>query len=312
MSLADIKFNNPPHLSTIPDGVPTEYFAQEAEWQEDIAKKLRTLRDNAFSRHGVLLTSADDLDDLDAYGEVEQYKWNYLSLPTNRPESVANNCAMLVTHDGDQATQLVWGGDDSTTEPAIWMRRKDAGTWQDWKKFIGSDLGSNTLTLPYTIAACSGGEQLKLGADQYVVNNTYMTRAYRANNQSITANTITTVVFDSENDPGGNYSTSTGVYTLPIRGYYRVNGMITFAVTAAGDNLAVWVRAGTTTGSGASWCTVQLEAHSTQPTTLLFETVIRASAAFQFHIEARNQNSNDTINSGSATTFLNVHFVDQY
>jgi len=170
MSLADIKLNNPPHLPPGTGGVPTEYFAQEAEWQEDIAKKLRTLRDNAFSRHGVLLTSADDLDDLDAYGEVEQYKWNYLSLPTNRPESVANNCAMLVTHDGDQATQLVWGGDDSTTEPAIWMRRKDAGTWQDWKKFIGSDLGSNTLTLPYTIAACSGGEQLKLGADQYVVN----------------------------------------------------------------------------------------------------------------------------------------------
>jgi hypothetical protein len=55
----------------------------------------------------------------------------------------------------------------------------------------------------------------------------YKFSAYRSSTQAITANTVTKVVFDTKRfDTGNNYDTATATFTVPIAGYYYINGLI--------------------------------------------------------------------------------------
>lgn len=86
--------------------------------------------DHAFTT-STGLTNADDLDLLT---DVGTYHWNALA-PANSPSGVVYKI-MHMYSDGAQLQQIVHGG--TSGGAALYMRRKDAGTWQAWESFSKS------------------------------------------------------------------------------------------------------------------------------------------------------------------------------
>lgn len=89
----------------------------------------------------------------------------------------------------------------------------------DGTKFLADD---GTLKTPATAATPEGFS------------------ASRSTNQSLSAGTFTTIVFDTEGaDQGSDYNNSTGEWTVPETGWYQVASYITFNALADQERYAV-------------------------------------------------------------------------
>ena len=70
--------------------------------------------------------------------------------------------------------------------------------------------------------------------DKGLIHNPYKFHAFRSGNQTISSGTWSTVNLDAEVfDTNSNFDTSTYKYTVPITGYYQLNGQ-TFSSSANG------------------------------------------------------------------------------
>lgn len=99
----------------------------------------------------------------------------------------------------------------------------DRGKFSDYfNKFI-DDLVLKTDEIDVSIAALETA-------------NTVGVSAYLSTDEALAANTIETLKFQTENwDIGGDFDNSTGVFTAPVTGYYRVSGVLRYIGTAASD-----------------------------------------------------------------------------
>ena len=103
----------------------------------------------------------------------------------------------------------------------------------------GADLKVTTPGTASTSVATIDGTQTLTNKTMTTAGNTltnsYMFSATRitTNQTSIADSTYTTVVFNSEAfDPGADFNTATGLYTVPVTGYYQFNTMIRATATS--------------------------------------------------------------------------------
>jgi len=99
-------------------------------------------------------------DDLDLISEPGVYAWNDLNVPSNAP---LNNAIMLIDNDGASDTQMVFGGE--STESAIYVRRKDNGTWYAWKRMLDHTDVSSTSTNGATTTPISSDWAYKIESE---------------------------------------------------------------------------------------------------------------------------------------------------
>ena len=131
--------------------------------------------------------------------------------------------------------------------------------------------------------------------------------AYLSGDEAIVANTAETIIFDTENfDIGGNYSTSTGVFTVPSNGAgrYRASGVLFFDVTADQDRILarVLINSSVTRASSVS-------ASGTALQSVPYNFVFNLSATDTIAVEALNVNNNDSVLSGSTRSIFEVEYL---
>ena len=81
---------------------------------------------------GIYLTNTANLDDYINFEHMGWYRW-LSSTPVNAPPaSIGGYKMMMCQKDGSQMQQVVYGYYPSK---AIYMRRRNSGTWQDWATF---------------------------------------------------------------------------------------------------------------------------------------------------------------------------------
>lgn len=109
------------------------------------AELLDNLNSTDFFRDRSLNTLGTG-DDLDTIVDTGVYGWN-LNAPANAP---SNYCTMIVTNDGSQSIQLVFG----STVGAAWIRRANSGTYGGFVRFYDQNYHpeADTLTTARTIA----------------------------------------------------------------------------------------------------------------------------------------------------------------
>lgn len=74
-------------------------------------------------------------------------------------------------------------------------------------------------------------------------NSEYKFRAYISSDVTIANDTATAIVFDSENfDPGSDFNTATGQYTVPVTGYYFLSAGVRYQSPVASKYIYIAIR----------------------------------------------------------------------
>lgn len=156
------------------------------------------------------------------------------------------------------APALLLTGQGSTTAPALRMLGVPTGAKTD--SVLTIDTSGNTRELASSNFIFNGGQlgPLTIGttnATSFAIETNSVARllidgstgsvlnsmAYRMSaflNATTAYNTTagTTILFNAKSyDTNGNYSTTTGLYTAPVTGYYLVTSTVTFQKTAGGN-----------------------------------------------------------------------------
>jgi hypothetical protein len=123
---------------------------------------------------------------------------------------------------------------------------------------------------------------------------------------ALTANTWTKIVFNSEAyDPNNNYSTSTGVYTVPVTGVYFLSSNLTIAVNSANDNIEMkFVK--NSEGTPIDYGYVLHTAPTTNSRVLVSAIALYLEANDTIEVQARNVNNSDTVTNSSSGTCLHI------
>ena len=140
-----------------------------------------------------------------------------------------------------------------------------------------------------------------------VMSTAAKANVYLSENQSLTGGAITDLALDTELfDVGSNFNVSTYKFTAPVTGYYYVSALVTFTVTAAGDDTLMWIE---TDGNVNNEVQVRISAPSTSPVTLAGSTIMALIAGEYIRVRVRNNTNNDSIISSDGQTFLAIHLL---
>lgn len=72
---------------------------------------------------------------------------------------------------------------------------------------------------------------------------------YKTGGQALTANVNAVITMDSIRDISGGMVLESGTITVPVGGWYQVNGNVTFASSAAANRRIVWIATGSSPGT---------------------------------------------------------------
>lgn len=123
---------------------------------------------------------------------------------------------------GVTIVDYVTGTDHNMMTKGILVEHDQDGTHKDVTADSLVVAGTTTLTGSVAINGTPSGA----GFDLKNIKNSYKFNVYRQN--TLSAINGTDVVFDTVNyDTGSNYSTSTGLFTVPVTGYYHFSAQIT-------------------------------------------------------------------------------------
>ncbi len=184
---------------------------------------------------------------------------------------------ILTEHNQDGTHKKVTNLDNNTPI----TQQDSGGTARDIANINASDV----LTLGTTAGSVVTG-----------VATTAKASVYLNANQSITANTLTTVQFANEFfDPGSNFDTSTYQFTAPVAGKYRYHFSIPFGVTADLDRCEVYVYK-----NGAIFRKYQQQASGTVTFAIAASGLIDLAASDTVDIRVKNVSNNDVIVGSAA------------
>ena len=132
-------------------------------------------------------------------------------------------------------------------------------------------------------------------------------RVFRAtSDQSITANTITKIEFNSETyDNQGEFDSATNYnFTATVAGKYMVNAFATLTATSANDNVNIYIYKNGSAHSDV----VQADAKGGTFSIGICD-VVTLAVNDTIDIRIRNATNNDSVDSGTTVTWLNIHKV---
>lgn len=146
-----------------------------------------------------------------------------------------------------------------------------------------------------------------LEADELDVTNEVLIEVQMDNNQSLSSNTWETVDFDTENDDVTNdYDLANNQFSPPEDGYYAVTMSVTFGVVSDTDVTEVRFR-NTTDSTNVNLVTDAASGQVFNQVQLIVTKKLLASKTYE--PQARNANSNDTLQSGDGRTQMSIERV---
>lgn len=164
--------------------------------------------------------------------------------------------------------------------------------------------GTNVFFADIPIQGLSSNVLVSSQTDTRVVT----ARATKSGSQSVTAGAEATVAFDAATfDSHGTFNTSTGVYTVPVAGYYKVSGVVTWTSNTFAANKvmqAAVYKSGSRQSRSNSFASAS--AGTWQPSTYINDIVSCVAGDTIYVNVTNNDSSTQSILNGNDLTWVTI------